>query len=152
MATANSHGQHGPDRPAVAAAQDSDELLRLLQDPVGDPRLDEIPDSIRNPISDIANALLAQDLEPTPARVAAVARQLGLPPLDQELLAGLLMELWWIRLNDLAPGDLQALQAHLEAVPIRTHPCCYFVIGLINGLAAGRQLGLSAGHATGNGR
>jgi hypothetical protein len=62
MATANSHGQNEPDRPAIEAAQDGSELLRRLQDPVGDPhsdrRPDTAPDSSKNPIIAGSNAPL----------------------------------------------------------------------------------------------
>jgi|OpeIllAssembly_1097287.scaffolds.fasta_scaffold268842_2 hypothetical protein len=128
------HRQDLPGSPVVDIGWNDEGIL--LQDPIGDPRLDEVSGSTRNLISEIANALLAQCIEPTPKRVAAVARELGLPPLEPELLAGLLMEIWWIRFNDIVPDDIDALQTHLEVAPAPEHPCCRFLKELIRELTA----------------
>ena len=119
---------------AVESPWDDERFLTLLQDPIGDPRLDDIPDTTRNQVSQIANALLAKHIEPTVRRVAAVARELELLLPEPDLLAGLLMEIWWIRFNEIIPDDVEALQIHLKGAPAPDHPCCRFLQGLIHEL------------------
>ncbi len=131
---------------------DDERMWDLLQDPIGDPRLDEVPDSIRNPLCEIANALLAKRIEPTLERVATVARERGLPLLEPTLLAGLLMEIWWIRFNEIVPDDIEALQNHLKVAPVQAHRCCRFLQELIRDLNAYQSLCFQSDYAARNRR
>lgn len=116
-------------------------------DPAIDRRLDAVPDSIKNQVSEVVNALLEQGIHPTPERVAAVMGRLARAPLERNLLDELLMRHWWIALNDtVEPDDPDALAAHLAWAPVREHPGHWYLAGFIAGLSAGHWYGFGYGH------
>ena len=119
------------------------DIALFWQDPGvdDDALLDTLPPLTQNQVSEVVNALVDQGQRPTPERVAAVMRNLALPPLERELLLGLLMRHWWMIADEIESGDMEALQAHLDQAPVQNHPACVYMRGMIAGFSAGRWHG-----------
>ena len=80
-----------------------------FDDPSADPRLDAIPDSIRNQIVNVAEATLTTGHRPTPRLVARVLERLHIQA-EPEWVTVTLMAHWRYRLDELDPTDGQALR------------------------------------------
>ncbi len=104
-----------------------------FDDPSADPRLDAIPDSIRNQIVNVAEATLAMGHRPTPRLVARVLERLHIQA-EPEWVTVTLMAHWRYRLDELDPTDGQALRGHLALAPVSDHPWCFYLEGLATGL------------------
>jgi len=108
-----------------------------LGDPLADPRLDAVPEFIRNRIVEVADTVVAEGRRPTPRLVARVMEELQGGAVSPEGLEVILMLHWRFQLDELDPEDPTALQAHLDRAPVAHHPWCHYVAGLIAGLALG---------------
>ena len=104
-----------------------------FDDPSADPRLDAIPDSIRNQIVIVADATLTTGHRPTPRLVASVLERLNVRA-EPEWVTVTLMAHWRFQLDELDPTDSKALRLHIERSPVSDHPWCFYVEGLATGL------------------
>jgi hypothetical protein len=104
-----------------------------LPDPRDDPQLDAIPDSIRNQIAEVADAVLQEGHCPTPPLVADVMKRLAVD-VNPEWLRVMLMTHWRFRLDEIDPLDIEALHTHWQQAPVIDHPWRYYLAGLITGL------------------
>lgn len=109
----------------------------LFDDPLDDPRLEAVPDFIRNRIVEVADAVVAEGRRPTPQLVARVLAELRCEAVAPEQLEVTLMLHWRFQLDELDPKNPGALQEHLARAPVEHHPWCHYVAGLIAGLALG---------------
>lgn len=102
-----------------------------------DPRLDAVPEFIRNRIVEVADTVVAEGRRPTPRLVARVMEELQGGAVSPEGLEVILMLHWRFQLDELDPEDPTALQAHLDRAPVAHHPWCHYIAGLIAGLLIG---------------
>ena len=107
--------------------------MPYFDDPSADPRLHAIPDFIRNQIVTVADTALKAGHRPTPSLVMDVLERLQIPA-EPEWVVVTLMAHWRYRLDELDPTDSKALRSHLACIPVRSHPWCFYVEGLVTGL------------------
>ena len=108
-----------------------------LGDPLDDPRLETVPEFIRNRIVEVADTVVAEGRRPTPHLIARVMEELRWGTIAPEGLEATLMLHWRFQLDELDPEDPTALQTHLDRAPVAHHPWCHYVAGLIAGLVLG---------------
>ena len=108
-------------------------IASFWADPLDDPRLDAIPDSIRNQIVNVADTLIAKGYRPTPQLVACVLERLHMP-VEPDWVTVIIMVHWRFQLDELDPTDSEALRGHLEFAPVNDHPWCFYLEGLVTGL------------------
>lgn len=113
-----------------------------------DDRLDAVPTAAPNSVGAVANALADPGLRPAPEPVAAARRHLNLAPLERELLPALLMRHGWVTRNDtIEPDALQALAVPRVRAPVREHPECHDLRGVIAARSVGHRDGFGYGTA-----
>ena len=107
--------------------------LNWLNEALDDDGLD-LSDSIRATVSEITRILHQRGRTPTPALVTKALQRLGYAPPEDGPLTRLLMMNWKRTLDEVDALDPEALQTHLRQAPIREHPLCYYVAGMIHAL------------------
>lgn len=69
-----------------------------------------------------------------PAVIATARSRLGCAPVEEEQLVTLLIMNWKRLLDEVDPLDPQALPAYWRPAPVREHPLCYYLAGMIHTL------------------
>lgn len=102
-----------------------------------DPEIDDgldLSESTRRKIGELMWALHRRGHPATPAVIATALSRLGCAPVEEEQLVTLLIMNWKRLLDEVDPLDPQALHAYWRLAPVREHPLCYYLAGMIHTL------------------
>ncbi|MEE4376296.1 MAG: hypothetical protein V2J55_02125 [Candidatus Competibacteraceae bacterium] len=100
-----------------------------------DDSLDDIPEILHERITEIMFALIDRGCAPSQELVAAALSRLSNEPVAVGAVQTVLIAHWRSLFDELDWLDPVALQAHLDLAPVKEHPLCYYIAGMIRTLS-----------------